>query len=141
MQFWDTSAIVPLCIHQAMTARVRRIISTDPGMVVWWGAPVEIQRALGRLAREGALNASALIQARTRLAVLRRTWREVLPSQRVRDLAEGLPAHQPVNAGDAFQLAAALLWCREQPRGRSFVSLDRRLSLTAEALGFVGVPL
>ncbi|MDQ7843436.1 MAG: hypothetical protein QN141_11835 [Armatimonadota bacterium] len=38
-----------------------------------------------------------------------------------------------------FQLAAALVWCRERPRGRSFVCLDRALALAAGTLGFAVV--
>jgi predicted nucleic acid-binding protein len=74
--------------------------------------------------------------AAARLAVLRRAWVEVLPTERVRSLAEVLPEQYDLRAGDAFQLAAAAVWCRERPRNRSFVCYDRRLALAAERMGF-----
>lgn len=33
-----------------------------------------------------------------------------------------------LRAADALQLAAALLWCEEQPHGEGFVTLDERLA-------------
>jgi len=38
------------------------------------------------------------------------------------------------------QLAAALVWCQERPRRRSFVCFDDRLSLAAEKVGFAVYP-
>lgn len=135
MQFWDSSAIVPLCVHLPVTPRVRRILAQDRDMIVWWGTPVEVRSAVARLAREGLLRGSAAAWERS-LSALRRSWREILPSEGVRELAEALPDRHGVTAGDAFQLAAALAWCRGRPRGRAFVCLDRRLAEAAHAAGF-----
>ena len=41
-----------------------------------------------------------------------------------------------LRAADAFQLAAALVWCKERPNRRLFVSFDNALADAAEAEGF-----
>jgi len=140
MPFWDASAIVPLCVHQTTTPTVRRIVAGAPRIVVWWGTPVEVQSALGRLSREGTLSAVGLTQSTKRLGVLRRSWHEILPTEQVRGLAEELPARVSMTAADAFQLAAALVWSRGRPRGRVFVCIDRRLAGVAAQTGFSVVP-
>ncbi len=134
--FWDTSAIVPLCFYQEASSAVRRMSRAYSPMVVWWGAPVETVTAFARLVREGAMNETGLQQARTRLETLRRTWVEILPTEGLRDLAETLPMRLSLRTGDVFQIAAALIWCRELTKGRSFVSLDNRLSEAAGRVGF-----
>lgn len=134
--FWDPSAIVPLAIDQPKTPRLRRILSDDAGVVVWWGTPIEVRSALARLTREGVLGQSEPQHAASRLSALRRAWREILPSEQVRALAEELPDRHAVTAGDAFQIAAALLWCRNRPRDRTFVCIDRRLATVAGRVGF-----
>ena len=96
---------------------------------------METRTALSRLAREGVVNRNTLDIAVARLAILRESWFEVLPTERVRNLAEGLPDRHRLRAGDAFQLAAALTWCAERPRHRPFVSFDQRLSDAAEEVG------
>jgi hypothetical protein len=68
--------------------------------------------------------------------MLRQSWGEILPSERVRSLAEELPDQMGLRAAEAMQLAAALVWCRERPRGRPFVCLDRPLATAAAHLGF-----
>jgi len=80
-----------------------------------------------------------MMQGLDRLAVLRRSWAEVLPTDRLRDLAETLPERYGLRALDAFQLAAAFLWCNERPRRRAFVCLDRQLAASAAELGFSAV--
>lgn len=140
MAFWDTSAIVPLFCEQTATARVRPLQEEHPEMAVWWGTPVEIRSALARLAREGAFTLQALEEARTWLGDLRRAWKEVLPSDAVRDLAERLVEKHRLRALDAFQLAAAVTWCQERPRNRPFICVDARLAQAAEQAGFRVLP-
>jgi len=41
-----------------------------------------------------------------------------------------------LRAADALQLAAALVWCSNRPRGRAFLVADGALSDAAEAEGF-----
>jgi hypothetical protein len=51
-----------------------------------------------------------------------------------------MPEQYGLRALDSFQLAAALAWCRERPRGRSFVCGDILLAQVAAQTGFTIVP-
>ncbi len=139
MAFWDASALLPLCADRPETAFVRRLAGGDERITAWWGTPVELRSALARLVREGALTPEAQQRASRRLDALRRTWYEVPPTEQVRGLAESMPEHYPLRAMDAFQLAAALVWCAEKPRQRPFVCLDRSLREAASRAGFTVV--
>ena len=70
------------------------------------------------------------------LAQLRGSWSEILPSEKVRSLAETLPDSHGLRAADATQLAAALVWCLDRPNRRPLVCFDDRLRTAAAALGF-----
>lgn len=136
MAFWDASAIVPLCCSQPATAQGRRLRRELKRMVVWWGTPLEARSAFARLVREGQLTVEERVSAVRLLAQLRITWDEILPTEKVRSLAEDLPDAQNVRAADAAQLAAALVWCRERPKQRPLVCFDERVRTAAAALGF-----
>jgi hypothetical protein len=140
MAFWDSSSIVPLCCAQTGTAQGRRLFADLGRIVTWWGTPVEARSAFARLARDGDLNAAQRSNAIKLLDQLRRTWDEILPSEAVRVLAESLPDDRGLRAGDALQLGAALVWCRELPRRRPFVCLDARLRKAASDVGFTVYP-
>ena len=58
------------------------------------------------------------------------------PIEIVRELALAQLDRFPLKAGDALQLAAALVWCRQRPHRRTFVCNDRQLRSAADALGF-----
>ncbi len=139
MAFWDASAILPLCFHQPATGALSRLVRKHGRLVVWWGTPVEVRSALSRLVREGALAEEGRRRSVARLTLLRRSWAEVLPTERLRALAEELPDQHRLRAADTFQLAAAVIWCKERPQRRPFVSFDRRLADAAERLGFAVV--
>lgn len=136
MAFWDASAIVPLCCSQPATAQGRRLRRELKRMVVWWGTPLEARSAFARLVRDGRLAVEERATAIRLLGQLRVTWDEILPTERVRSLAEDLPDTHGVRAADAVQLAAALVWCRERPKHRPLVCFDDRLRAAATALGF-----
>jgi predicted nucleic acid-binding protein len=138
--FWDTSAIVPLCCHQDESQEIRRIARRIKRVAAWWGTAVEARSAFSRLVRDGKMTARGLKQAVARLEVQRTSWIEVLPSDRVREIAETLPEQYGLRALDSFQLAAALVWCKEQPRGRWFVCCDVRLADAAARAGFDVLP-
>ena len=61
----------------------------------------------------------------------------VAPTDDLRRRAGRLLSVHPLRAADALQLAAALIWCEEQPHGEVFVTLDVRLGEAAAAEGFV----
>jgi len=139
MAFWDTSAVLPLCFHQPATGALSRLMRKHRRMVVWWGTPVEVRSGMSRLVREGAMAEEGRRRALTRLGALRRSWAEVLPTERLRGIAEELPDRHGLRAAEAFQLAAAVVWCRERPVKQPFICFDRRLADAAERLGFAVV--
>jgi uncharacterized protein len=136
VRFWDTSAIVPLCVDEPSSTMVKAILQEDPAPVVWWATRTECVSAFMRQIREGGLRAVGERQAREVLEILAKTWIEVQPSTMLRRTAERLLAVHPLRAADAMQLAAALQWCRRQPTDQGFVSLDNRLRDAAYKEGF-----
>ena len=105
-------------------------------MVVWWGTPLEARSAFARLVRDGAMTPAERNAAIKLLGQIRVTWDEILPTVKLRSLAEDLPDAHRLRAADAAQLAAALVWCGERPRKRPFVCFDDRLRDAATELGF-----
>jgi predicted nucleic acid-binding protein len=138
--FWDASAFVPLCVPETATlAAVLHLKNLAP--VVWWGSPIEIQSAICRLHREKTLTDAGKQAAVARLEMLSRTWREISPSDKLRELALDLLNHHPLKAADGFQLAASLIWCNERPARRTFICADQRLSKEARSVGFLVLEL
>ena len=140
MNFWDTSAIVPLCVQEPTSALVRDVLIEDEGIVVWWGTRTECISALVRQVREGNLTPLDERNARHVLYTLTQSWAEVLPSEALRSTAERLVALHPLRAADALQLAAALLWCQGITTRRGFVTFDRRLREAGYQEGFSVLP-
>lgn len=140
MKFWDTSAIVPLCVREPSSPLVKTLLSADPALVVWWATQTECVSAFMRRVREGGLSATDLRQAQGVLAVLAQTWIEVQPSEALRSTAERLLAVHLLRAADALQLAAALQWCQGQTANKVFVSFDTRLREAGYKEGFVLLP-
>ena len=134
--FWDSSAVVPLCCSQPATAQGRRLHRELKRMIVWWGTPLEARSAFARLHRERQLSGDERLTSVRLLDQLRVTWDEILPTKKVQSLAEDLPDAHGVRAGDAAQLAAALVWCRERPKQRAFVCFDESLRAAAATIGF-----
>lgn len=140
MTFWDSSAIVPVCVDEPATPKVKSILAKDPSIVVWWATRTECISALVRQTRERGLSTAGERQARQVLETLARAWIEIQPTDSLRGAAERLLAVHPLRAADAFQLAAALQWCRGQTTGMSVVSSDDRLRNAAHKEGFNLLP-
>jgi predicted nucleic acid-binding protein len=133
--FWDASALVPLCVHEASSRRAQSQLRKFMP-VVWWGSLVEVHSAIARLHRLGTLKAVEKQGALSRLDLLSRGWREILPGDHVRDLARRLLDAHELRAADSLQLAAALTWCQQRPAKGDFVCADQRLYKAAIAAGF-----
>lgn len=103
---------------------------------MWWATAVEGRGALVRLQRERMLSDSAFRVSCECFSTLLFSAKEILPSVNVRESAFQQLERFPLRAADALQLAAALVWCGERPRGRWFVCADRRLAAAATAAGF-----
>jgi predicted nucleic acid-binding protein len=136
--FWDASALVPLCVRQRNTS-VAKALRTQYQMAVWWSTPIEMRGAFARLARMGQLSPNEHVQAQVRLDSIRSDWREVDPSEKLREQAERLVDRFPLKAADAQQLAAAMVWCGGRTKGRAFISGDSQLLDAARQLGFHGI--
>jgi len=139
VRFWDSSAILLLCLEEPSLPLVKRLLDEDSGMAIWWGTPVECFSALARRLREGSLGSSGLADAKDVLRSLESSWYLVRPSQRVQQHAIRLMFGHPLRAGDALQLGAALTWS-EPVEGRDLVSFDSRLREAALREGFRILP-
>lgn len=136
MNFWDSSAILPLLVEEPTTPSALTYYADNPGIVAWWGTPVECASALARLEREARLDSVGVAQALGQLNTLQTAWNEVQPLDGARQIAQRLLRLHPLRAADSLQLAAALLACEHRPQGWQFVCLDARLGLAAEREGF-----
>ena len=133
--FWDSSALVPLCVEQ-LASPLAEQMNLRYSMIVWWAAPAEIRGAMARLLRMGQLTSNQHVGAQVRLDHLRIQWREIAPTPDLRNQTERLLDRFPFKAGDALQLAAALAWTSARPRQRPFISGDAQLLDAAHQLGF-----
>lgn len=140
LAFWDSSALVPLCVQQPTSPQARSYFRQYT-RTVWWATTVEIYGAIARLHRTGILDEKEHIGARLRVRQLSTMWIEIAPDEDVRQLAMQLLAQHRLRAADSLQLAAALVWCYERPKQRFFLSGDQRLSEAAESVGFSVVSL
>jgi predicted nucleic acid-binding protein len=138
--FWDSSAIIPLCLDEPMSATVRDLHAGDGDMAAWWGTSVECRSVFARLAREPGSKFKGTRRAAESLEDLAKTWLEILPSERVRETAIRLLSVHPLRAADSLQLAAALVWSGIPPRGHVVTCLDRRLRKAATLEGFTVLP-
>jgi predicted nucleic acid-binding protein len=134
--FWDSSALVPLCVQEAATHSAESLLRKF-APVVWWGSAVEIHSAICRLHREREIPDQGKQGAIARLELMGNGWREILPGDQLRELALQLLGEYSLRAADSLQLAAALTWCDQRPARRNFICADRRLSTTAKSVGFV----
>lgn len=133
--FWDSSAIVPLCLQQRSSSHARQLIR-QYRIAAWWAAPVETRSALARELRNGAISGRGHQEAILKLEKIRQEWVEVFPEESLRSFAEDLPDRFYLRAADALQLAAAYTWVMQKPAGRPFISGDKRLLDAAEQMGF-----
>jgi len=136
VKFWDASAIIPLCLLEPRTARVRAIVEEDSAIVAWWATPIECSSALARLRRDAALTRQHEDEARGIVLRLAADWTEIQPGRQVRDAAARILLLHPLRAADALQLAAGLVWVDGRPAQRQFVCFDERLREAAQREGF-----
>ncbi len=136
MKFWDSSALVPLFVEQAATTAMADLFRQDPTVVAWWGSRVECDSAVARLERGGSLDAASAVEAFKRLSALAGFWQEVQPLETIRESARRFLRVYDLRAGDALQLAAAVLASEGRPSTLEFVCLDGRLGGAADREGF-----
>ena len=140
MMFWDSSAIIPLCVDEPRSKEVRNIVKKDSSLVIWWGTPVECFSAFARLRRENSLTGDDENYLINIIHLLSDSWTEISPSRDVRDIAARLLRIHPLRDADSLQLAASLIWAGRNPAGQSFVCFDKRLRDAAAKEGFTCLP-
>ncbi len=134
--FWDTSALAALCVREPASTQARQLLRRFATPVVWWGTYAEAWSAFERTYRQGILSHQDRELARRKLQQLATSWIEICPDDEVRRLTLELLEKYPLRTGDAFQLAAALVWCDEKPRRRTMMCFDVRLADAARQVGF-----
>lgn len=140
MKFWDSCAIIPLCISEPFSETVRAIAQEDEGIVAWWGTPIECCSAFARYRRENNISMDEERAFRGLVNSLAESWNEIIPSEEARILASRLLLKYPLRAADSLQLAAAVIWSGYQQENYEFVCLDKRLRDAAQAEGFKVLP-
>lgn len=131
MRFWDSSALVPLIVDEPSSDLMKRHLTDDRDIVVWWGTPVECVSALTRRALAGEVEEQEVLNALIRLDKLESSWEEVVPSRPIRALARRLLRVHSLRAADALQLAAALSASEGAPGTLEILTLDERLKQAA----------
>jgi predicted nucleic acid-binding protein len=140
MRFWDSSAIIPLCLTEPHTEKILRLARADEDIVVWWATRIECHSAISRRRREGVLSAEGEHHTTSILGALAGAWSEVQPGEKVRQRAERLLKVHSLRAADALQLSSALVWADESPSDLEFVCLDANLREAAFKEGFSVLP-
>jgi uncharacterized protein len=136
MSFWDSSALVPLCTNEPRSVLAGRLWKIFPQKFVWWETSVEICSALARINRENKITTQQRLNAEKRLVILESIWVEIQPTSKIKELARTFPHPHNMKAADSLQLASALIWCNEKPKGKDFVSGDEHLIKVAQTIGF-----
>jgi predicted nucleic acid-binding protein len=140
MMFWDSSAILPLCVDESYSEQMKSYLMKDPHMAVWWAAFLECVSAFARLQREGLFSDEEMRNTKTPLDVLSQSWTEIMPSRELRDQAVILISLHPLKSADSLQLASARIWAEYKTSKYSFVCLDRTLRKAAQKEGFQVLP-
>ena len=138
MRFWDSSALVPLCLEQPRSEQAKRLLREDKEILVWWGSAVECASVIARLYRDELLTAAEARMARSLLEELSASWFEIQPGTGLREQALRVLRLHPLRAADALQLAAALEWTGPSANGQ-FITFDDRLRAAAEREGFLAL--
>lgn len=137
MNFWDSSALIPLITEQKLSKKAESLYLQDKqGLYVWWGTMTECISALCRLERLSDLTSSEVENALVALRKLSKSWNIILPSDQLREKANRLLRVHPLRAADSFQLAAAIIASEDLLSKISFITFDERLAVAARKEGF-----
>lgn len=136
MKYWDSSAVVPLLVPEAMSRSVQDLYEGDPVVITWWATEIECTSAIARRQRLGHLREEVVAEAFVRLNALRASWHEVEPGEEVRESAKRFLRVHDLRTADALQLAAAFFAAESRPSTLEFVSSDDRLLAAARREGF-----
>lgn len=136
MNFWDTSALLPLVIHESTSELVLEIFGRSQPLCIWTLTVVEATAAICRLHRAGSLTAEKRDAAIAHLEKIIKSCVTVKNLELVKARAKRLLKIHPLKSADALQLAAALVSCQDQPQSHHFITFDKRLKESAGLEGF-----
>ena len=139
--FWDSSALVAVLLDEPRSHMLVDAFDADPTPVIWWATPVECHAAVVRAVRDKRVTREEATEAAERLREARAQLRELIPAEVVRTRAMRLLSTHALRSADSLQLAAALVWCEEEPSADTFVCLDQRLREAARLEGFALLPV
>ena len=105
-------------------------------MVVWWGTEIECVSAIARAERDALFTSTEANEAMRRLDSLATRWHVIQAGDRVRQNARRLLRVHALRAGDALQLAGALVAAEDQLASLELVSFDARVVEAASREGF-----
>ncbi len=98
--------------------------------------PVEVMSAFARAERSGDITVGNRLVAENLFESIENKFTIVHFEDRIIEIARTLPVKYGLTALDSLQLASALVWCKEYPKNKDFVTSDTRLSKAAENAGF-----
>jgi predicted nucleic acid-binding protein len=133
--FWDSTALVLLCIPQAQTSAATALYDRY-GVVAWWATQVEMLSELTRLEKMGQISRDQFLNSKRLAQDIARGWISAGSSASVAAEACSLLELYPLRASNALQLAVALEACEHKPQGYVFVTADQRLAEAARRSGF-----
>ena len=133
--YWDSSALVVLCIPQAQTSRATSLYDKQ-AVVTWWATQVEMMAQLSRLEKMGQLSRDQCLAGKRLAQEIARKWISVGSSPSNAVEACSLLELYPLRASNALQLSVALEACEHKPQDYTFVTADQRLAEAARRSGF-----
>ncbi len=136
LRFWDSSALLAVAVLEPASGKLETLLRRDPEVALWWGAPLECSSALFDAQRRERISETDLFKARSVLEHLRARAFEIQPGEEVRARALRVLSLHKLRVPAAWELAAALIWCRERTQRADFVSVDGPLRLAATLEGF-----
>jgi predicted nucleic acid-binding protein len=135
LAFWDSSALIPLCVEQKQSERSTALFARY-GVAVWWSTPVEIVSGLTRLMCMAEIDPDEFRAGKQLAQTIAKMWVAIRPSARISAQACLLLEQYPLRAAAALQLAAAWEWCEGKPQSQVFLTVDQRLREAAALAGF-----
>jgi predicted nucleic acid-binding protein len=135
VRFIDASALVKRYVREAGSARVQSLLRSDAVAVCRLSA-VEVVSAFARLGRDGAVTIATRDRLIRSFTTDLMAWHTVEITEDLVATGQQLLLRHTLRAGDAIQLAAAMLLQRALgPDFTSFVAADSRLTAAALAEG------
>jgi hypothetical protein len=140
LRFWDSSALLSLAVRDPSTEWIEPLLQRDPDVALWWGAVLGCFDTLADSWRRQRVTDDGFERAKGLILHLQDRAFEIQPTRELRARAARLLNVHPLRADRALELAAALVWCREQTGGMDFVCVEPGLRLAAAREGFRVLP-